>query len=228
MKTLALIPTLNEEKYISAVVAGARKHVDTVVVSDGGSYDKTCHLAKDKGAKVYSSMSIGLGDNLIKGLNKVLKGKDRPHVIVLLDGDGQHNPDEIPELLRPILEGQADIVMGNRMKVQGMPPYRIFGNGILSAFVNYRAKCQLKDSMVGFLAIKSNAIPRLTEKGWGVYIELLIKARSNGHRLASVFITPIYHPDYQDNSTLPPFKLGIRLLWYILKWRFKVEVLHER
>ena len=225
MKIVAVIPCLNEAKHIGLVVRYTKPYVNEVFVADGGSTDDTVRIATAEGASVRSFIKAkGLGDNLIRALNLVAYGRNKADIIVLLDGDGQHNPCEIPDLLKPILENQADVVMGNRMVQRGMPPYRIFGNGILTAFANFKSKKQFADSMVGFWAIKREALPRLTEPGWGVYTELLIKCRSNGHRLTSVPIQPIYHDWYSDNSTLPPINLGVRLLWFILKWRWKCEV----
>lgn len=219
LKILTLIPCLNEEKHITEVVNKAKQYSDIVCVADGGSKDNTYHKSKMAGANVYLNyFAMGLGDNLRSGLNKAIQ-KHNPDIIVLLDGDGQHNPDEIPNLLRPILNNQADVVVGNRTTVKGMPPYRLFGNGILSAVINFHAKQQFKDAMTGFWAIRAEAIPKLTEHGWGIYTELLIKVRANGHRLTSVPITPIYHKEYSENSTETPFKLGLILLWSIIKWR---------
>jgi glycosyltransferase involved in cell wall biosynthesis len=221
MKTIAVIPCLNEQRHIVAVVKGALKYVDTVLVMDGESQDGTAELARRAGAKVYRG-KLGLGANLKRGLNFATSYK--PDVIVLLDGDGQHNPDLIPNLLKPIQDGMADVVMGNRKAIKGFPPYRIFGNGVLTAFANWHSRVQFADSMVGFWALTTEAVPALTESGWGIYTEMLMKVRSNGHRIVSVGIEPIYHPNYEDNSTLPAFNLGIRLLYFILKWRLKCEI----
>jgi glycosyltransferase involved in cell wall biosynthesis len=223
---LAIIPCLNEGKFIGRVVAETRKYVDDVLVSDGGSTDDTTSIARDSEARVHVKKVTGLGRNLRKGLNIALNGKVKPKIIVLMDGDGQHKPSDIPALLKPIWDGRADVVMGNRTVVRGMPPYRLLGNGVLSAFANFGSKVQSPDSMVGFWVMKASAVPRLTENGWGIYTELLIKARANGYRLLSVPISPVYHKEYSDNSTERPFKLGLKLLWSIIKWRIKVEVFH--
>lgn len=227
MRIVAIIPALNESKHIAQVVKDTLPHVDYVRVVDGGSEDNTWRIARDAGARTYFHKTKGLGINLQKGLSLTLNLKYKPDIIILLDGDGQHNPAEIPALLTPILENKADVVVGNRTTVRGMPPYRLFGNGILSACVNFRARQQFRDSMTGFWAIRSAAVPKLTEKGWGVYTELLIKVRSNGHRLTSVPVTPIYHRDYNDNSAEKPLRLGFILLWSIIKWRFVCEVIKK-
>jgi glycosyltransferase involved in cell wall biosynthesis len=223
----AVIPCLNEGKFIGSVVRHTRQYVDVVLVTDGGSTDNTVYEARVAGAKVHAENVVGLGRNLRKGLNIALNGRNKPAIIVLLDGDGQHKASDIPGLLAPILEGKADVVLGNRTVVKGMPPYRLFGNGILSAFANFKSKTQLPDAMVGFWALRVEAIPKLTDNGWGVYIELLMKVRSNGYRLASVPIQPIYHEKLEDNSMERPFKQGLKLLWAIIKWRFICEVLHH-
>lgn len=218
MKTLALIPCLNEAKYIGSVVRSARNYCDIVIVADGGSTDDTVAKARKYGACTFQNQTRGLGENLRYGLSSAI-GVYKPDIIILLDGDGQHDPAEIPDLIKPIIDNRADVVVGNRTAVRGMPPYRLFGNGILSAVINFHAKQQFKDAMTGFWAIRAEAIPKLTEHGWGIYTELLIKVRANGHRLTSVPITPIYHKEYSENSTETPFKLGLILLWSIIKWR---------
>jgi glycosyltransferase involved in cell wall biosynthesis len=223
----AVIPCLNEDRFIGSVVRKTRQYVDHVLVTDGGSIDHTVYEAKIAGAKVHTDKVIGLGRNLRKGLNIALNGRSRPDIVVLLDGDGQHKPSDIPLLLAPIIDGRADVVLGNRTMVKGMPPYRLFGNGILSAFANFRSKVQLPDAMVGFWALKAEAVPNLTEPGWGVYIELLVKIRYNGFRLTSVPIQPIYHEELSDNSAEKPLKQGLKLLWAITKWRIICEVLHR-
>ncbi|EHR79127.1 glycosyl transferase [Thermococcus litoralis DSM 5473] len=112
MKTLIIIPAYNEELTIGSVVALAKKYGDVLVVDDG-SKDRTSEIAQKAGAIVIRhEVNKGKGAALKTGFGYALaNGYD---VIVTIDADGQHNPDEIPLLLKPILEGEADLVIGSR------------------------------------------------------------------------------------------------------------------
>lgn len=219
MKTIAVIPALNEEKRIGGVIKEAKKHVGMVVVSDGLSKDKTRDIAYSMGADVVCGKP-GYGNCIIRGLRwaKSLGAE----VIVLLDSDGQHDPSEIPNMVKPIIDGKADIVMGCRG--EGMPKYRRFGNLIITTICNIGARFRPPDAVTGYWAIRANKLPTLTETHWGMAIELLIKGRSNGARMATVGVKAIYHGSYKENSHASPLKLGLNLLWYVIKWRFICEI----
>ena len=225
MKTIAVIPCRNEAKHIAEVVSEAAKYVDKVIVSDGRSTNGTRSLAREAGAKIRASHAkeiIGYGACVKRGFAAALVNE--ADIIVLLDGDGQHNPAEIPKLLEPIKQGKADIVMGQRLD-GNMPRYRRFGNKMLTAICNTGARFRPPDALCGYWAVSVKALPKLTENKWGVAVELLIKSRANGCRMMGVPIEAIYHDNYEDNSSVPPLKLGLSLLWLIIKWRLKVEVL---
>jgi len=227
MKTIAVIPCRNEAKHIDSVVIEALKHVDMVIVSDGQSTDGTLGIAKQAGAHVRLSEineAIGYGACIKRGIEEALSAK--AGIIVLLDGDGQHDPAEISKLVNPIKHGNADIVMGQRLD-GNMPAYRRFGNKVLTAICNTGATFRPSDALCGYWAVSVKALPKLTEDKWGVAVELLIKSRANGCRMMGIPIEAIYHDNYEDNSSVPPLKLGLSLLWLIIKWRFKVEVLRR-
>lgn len=223
MKTIAIIPCRNEAKHIVAVVTKARQHVDSVWVADDHSTDDTVLLAIGAGASVFTHIKCnGVGSAIREGI-MLAKKYQRPDIIVLLDGDGQHNPDDIPKLIEPIKQGRADIVMGQRVKGK-VPTYRGFGIKFLTLACNIWTKMQIPDAMTGFWAVSANSIPNLTENKWGYAVEMLVKSRNNRCRMMGVPIEAIYHSKYSDNSTTSPLKLGLYLLWVIIKWRLKVEV----
>lgn len=223
MKTIAVIPCHDEEKHIAEVVKKSLQHVDQVLVEDDASTDATSRLARGAGAFVVNiKTNHGAGYAVVRGL-KLAKIALDADIIVILDGDGQHNPDEIPKLIVSIAEDSADIVMGQRFE-GNMPPYRRFGNNVLSFVCNIGATFKPPDAMSGYWAISTKAIPELTENKWGWAVELLIKSRNNGSRMMGVPVEAIYHDKYSDNSAVSPLRLGLSLLWMIIKWRFKVEV----
>ncbi len=116
--------------------------------------------------------------------------------------------------------------MGIRVK-GNMPKYRRFGSKLLSFVCNIGSSFKPADSLTGFWAIKVNAIPNLTEEKWGWAIELLIKLRNKNRIIMRVPVKAIYHDRYSDNSAVSPIWLGLVLLWMIIKWRWKVEILKQ-
>jgi glycosyltransferase involved in cell wall biosynthesis len=228
MKTVAVIPCYNEAMHLGKVVTEARKYVDLVLVSNGRSTDNSLAVAVDAGAKVIlpgADFNHGYGANVKRGLQNAIQAH-QADVAVILDADGQHDPASIPGLLAPILSGQADVVMGCRV-AGNMPAYRRFGNRVLTAICNAGTNFSPPDAVTGYWAVAVKSLPSLTEQTWGLAVELLIKARANGCRMAAVPVMAIYHKDYNDNSATSPIELGLTLLWYITKWRVKVEVLKE-
>jgi len=228
LKTVAVIPALNEAKHIGTVVTEAKKHVDVVIVSDGRSTDKTRDISHNAGAVIIGTPregKVGYGICIRRGLQYATK-RYKPEAIVILDGDGQHNPAEIPNLLQFILDDSVDVVMGCRG--DGMPAYRRFGNRVLTAVCNIGSHFKPHDALTGYWAIRTEHLPKLTENKWGLAVELLIKSRSSGSHMTSVMVQSIYHDNYKDNSHTTPIKLGLALLWLIVKWRFLCEVLKRR
>lgn len=227
MKTAAVIPCRNEAKHIKAVVEEAIKHVNVVIVSDGNSTDGTREIAFKAGAEIIGTpvkSTFGYGVQLRRGLQYARK-KYSPDAIVILDGDGQHDPKDIQKMLSPIVADKADVVMGSRDGT--MPSYRRFGNRVLTFICNFGCSFKPRDALTGYWAIKPKKAPKLTEDKWGLAVELLVKSRTNGCRMAIVPVNTIYHENYSDNSTTSPIELGLKLLFMIIKWRIKCEVLKK-
>ena len=111
-KIVAAIPCFNAEHFIADVVSKAKKYVDGVIVIDDGSHDGTAEVARAAGALVVNhGTNRGYGE-AIKSCFETAKA-NAADVLVILDGDGQHKPDEIPLLLAPILKGEADLIIGS-------------------------------------------------------------------------------------------------------------------
>jgi glycosyltransferase involved in cell wall biosynthesis len=111
-KIIAGLPAFNEEKYIGTIILKTKKYVDEVIIVDDGSTDQTAEVAGLAGAEVIRhKKNMGYGAS-IKSLLDEAKKREAT-AFVLLDADYQHNPDEIPELIKPLSEG-FDIVIGSR------------------------------------------------------------------------------------------------------------------
>src|SRR5262245_57431376 len=129
-KVIAVIPAFNEAGHVGKVVVDARRYASQVVVIDDGSRDNTAEEARQAGAVVFRHViNRGLGGRIIPGWRAALRlGAD---VIVTLDADGQHVAAEIADVARPILNNEADFVIGTRLtNTKGMPFTRIIANRI--------------------------------------------------------------------------------------------------
>jgi len=155
MKTIAAIPCYNEGLAIGSVVLKARRYVDEVLVVDDGSTDDTVEVAETAGATVVAHEAN-------KGKGRAVKNTLRYAVehsfdaLVLLDGDGQHDPNEISQLLVPLINDAADLVIGFRTFDQ-MPAYRRVGRKVLDSATGG----PVRDSQCGFRALNRKAIKML-------------------------------------------------------------------
>lgn len=229
MKIIAVVPTYNEQKAIADVVARAKKYVTAVVVSDDLSKDLTCQLAKESGANVIlNPKNHGAGGNTWHGMELALDSIYHGEIIVTLDGDGQHNADEIPLLLKPILMGEADFVIGSRFEqYKNSPLYRRLGISVITYAYNIFHKVKVDDSQSGFRAYNRKVLEScpITETGFAFSVETLVKFRAKGFRIKEVPIKCIYHKELIENSSMNPIKHGLKVLWAVIKWRVLVEVL---
>lgn len=176
----ACIPAYNQEKSIERVVRATLKYVEHVIVIDDGSFDRTAELAEQAGALVIRhTMNMGYGAAIKSGFRMALK--ERADIIVTLDADLQHNPEDIPSLLAPILDGNAEIVIGSRIidNDDGMPAYRKAGMRFITKLMQYNG-VPVKDAQSGFRAYSLKALrtilPNLTDSGYGLITESLAEA----------------------------------------------------
>jgi glycosyltransferase involved in cell wall biosynthesis len=229
MKTVVVIPSRNEAKFIKPVVERLIKQGLTVIVSDDDSTDNTIDCASRAGAMVVKSGSKkhGYGHTLKVGIDVAIK-EYHPDILVFMDGDGQHSPRDINGLLFPLMSDTADVVLGNRFHLPGYKPfYRKLGIQLCTWVANLGSKHKVEDVSTGYWAIKTRCLPTITEMGWGATFELLVKVRAAKYRIASVPIKPIRHKHSRDNSTANVFVLGTIVLWKIIKWRFLCEILRK-
>lgn len=191
----AVIPAYNEETAIGSMVIGTKQYVNQVIVVDDGSTDKTSEIARIAGAEVIKHPeNMGKGAALKTGFENI---KDAD-IIVTIDGDGQHHPQDIPKLLKPIIEGEADIVNGSRYLGQeknGTPIYRRLGQTVLDSATNLGSGLKITDSQSGFRAFSKYAIPafRFNENGFFIESEMLLDAAKYGSRVVEVPIGVTYN-----------------------------------
>ena len=213
-KILAAMPAYNEESYIGSIVLKTKKYVDDVLVIDDGSTDQTSAIAKLAGAVVirYPKRN-GKGQAIQKIISKA-KEKDID-ILVLLDADSQHNPDEITNLVKAVSDGY-DLVIGSRNgESYKTPKYRRIGQKILLYFTQFLSKEKIIDSESGFRALSRKAIHGITlyEDGFAVDTEMIACASDSHLVIGHVPISNIY---VIDGSTLNPVRHGLGVLLRIL------------
>ena len=242
MKVTVIIPAYNAAKIVASVIARVpRGIVDEVIVVDDGSRDNTFEVlsAIPNIVVLRHLTNCGYGGAQIKLHEAALdNGAD---IIVLLHADGGHFPEEIPQVIEPILSGQADIVIGSRIagilhkasKVAGsrwlgaairgpMPAHRFWGHVGLTAIQNLIFGAHYHSWPEGFRAITREAILRLPfrqfDSGYLFDTEFLMAAHHAGLRIVEVPVSAYY--DARAGSSAPPFSYGLRVLWLLFSKHF--------
>ncbi|MEM3703004.1 MAG: glycosyltransferase family 2 protein [Candidatus Bathyarchaeia archaeon] len=216
-----VIPSLNEAETISECVLKAKEAFvccgvkGEVVVADN-SEDETPEIAKSLGARVVTPDRRGYGYAYHYGI-KHARGK----YIVMGDADGTYDFLEMPKLLKPLLKGEADLVIGSRFKGEikkdAMPwLHRYFGNPALTAILNLFFKAGISDAHSGFRAARREALERLNLRSNGMEYasEMVLKAAWKGLKVKEVPIT--YHPRKGGRPKLNSFSDGWRHLKLML------------
>ena len=199
-KLTAILPAYNNELCISSIILSSKKYVDRVIVVDDGSTDNTAKIAELAGAQlIRHHYNKGKGTALKTGF-EAAKGSE---IIVTLDSDGQHNPEEIPKLISPIINGEADIVNGSRYinrNKKNIPLYMHIGRLILNKITNLNSKLDIRDSQSGFRAFARYTLPafRFSSIDFGIESEMLMDAANAGLRIKEVKISA---GDNVDNYT---------------------------
>lgn len=217
-ETVAIIPAFNEELTIGSVVLKTRRYVDEVIVVDDGSSDRTEEVARLAGAVVVrNEINEGKANALKRGFEE-LKGRDLS-AVVLLDGDGQHEPQEIPRLLEPVLNGEADLVIGSRFigANDDTPAYRHFGQRILNIVTNVGTRQKITDSQSGFRALSARAVASLDfpSKGYGIESDMILRFSEKGLRIKEVPISSRY--DVPKGHKKNPFAHGLEVFARVLR-----------
>jgi len=211
-KVIVALPAYNEEKYIAGIVSKAIQHADKVVVLDDGSSDDTAWEAMGAGAEVvYHDGNKGYGATIQSILEYARKEKSE--VLVIIDADDQHFPEDIPALVKAIRDGY-DLAIGCRSG-KDVPTFRRVGGTVLSVFTWMLSGVWVRDSQCGFRAYSRRAVEVVCpkENGMTVGSEVVGIAGRMGLRITEVPISVRY---MADSSTHNPVKQGFYTLWKVL------------
>ena len=210
LKIIVAMPAYNEARYIGSVILKARQYADEVIVIDDGSSDDTVKVAGLAGATVVQHKENQGYGAAIQSILAQARARN-PDILVLLDADSQHDPEEISALTKAISDGY-DLAIGSRkLRRDDIPAYRQAGQKVISYFTRILSGSKLADTESGFRAFSRKAIAVLEpkEKGMAVSAETVSLATAKGLKIAEVPISAIYT---KDGSTLNPVKHGLGVL----------------
>jgi dolichol-phosphate mannosyltransferase len=185
-----VIPVLNEEQGLRELIEKARPYAGEVLVIDGHSTDQSAAIAAACGARVHYDNGKGKGDALRASIPLVTR-----EITVFMDADWSHDPDDIPRLVQPIVDGEADHVTGSRLLGGSSELHggfdeflRLMGSSFITACINRKFRVRISDSQNGFRAVRTDVLRRLDlrENITTIEQEMIIKTLKGGFRLAEV------------------------------------------
>ncbi len=211
-----VIPTLNEQEAIGKVLDSIEKSVTSsyvMVVVDGRSEDRTVEIASSRKAEVLFQEGVGYGDALRTGFKHAVDKHD-PHTIAMMDGDGTYDAQDLRKLVKPILEGDADLAIGNRflmMDPEAMSLTNKVGNRVISRLVSFLLGKDIHDTQCGLRAFRSPLAKEFMScsDGMPFATEMLVTAARRGARIVEL---PVRYHLRLGTTKLSPLGDGARIL----------------
>ena len=200
------LPAFNEEKNIASIITQLKKKYKLIIVCDDGSSDLTAAISEEMGAVVVKhKKNLGYG-GAIRSL--FLKAKELDcDILVTFDSDGQHKISDIENVIKPIQNKEANIVIGSRFlgNVEGtLPTYRKLGIKAITNLVNSNTGNKITDSQSGFRGYDKTTLEKIipSDSGMGVSTEILIKANKHNFKIIEIPITILYQEEISSQQTL--------------------------
>lgn len=223
-----IIPAFNEENSIAKVIEEIPDIVDEIIVVNNNSTDATSEIAKKAGATVLSENKKGYGYACLKGLQYISSQSIKPYIIVFLDGDYSDHPEELINIVKPVLDHDMDLVIGARTKELrekgSMTPQQVFGNWLATSLMKLLFKASYTD-LGPFRAIKYEKLLALQmeDKTYGWTVEMQLKALK--HKLSYCEV-PVHYKKRIGTSKISgtikgTVMAGIKIVGWILKYSFK-------
>ena len=221
-KISVIIPAFNEEESIGLVIKSLpQKKIKEIIVVNNGSTDKTAYIAKEHGARVVDEAYRGYGAACLKGVSEL----NEPEIVVFLDGDFSDFPEEIENLVKPIVENRADFVLGSRMifpeSRAALLPQARYGNILAVFLMKLFFRYQFTD-LGPFRAIRYQSLKEIsmTDKNFGWTVEMQIKAVKHGLRIMEI---PVHYRKRIGVSKITgtlsgTFKAGTKIIFTIFKY----------
>jgi len=214
-KVCILIPTLNEEETIGEIVREFKEQgFEDILVFDGNSTDSTREIAVREGARVELQDGKGKG-TAIRQAFELIDAETEAEAVVMIDGDGTYLPSEVDKLIRPIINGAADHVIGNRFGFGGAFTWsHRIGNKMVNKVFGFGYGLKLNDILSGYRAFTMKCIRRmnLQKSGFELETEMAIESVKKGERIKEV---PITYRKRKGKSKLGFFKDGLRIAYTV-------------
>ena len=218
---MVAMPAYNEERRVGATVSGVKPYADVVVVVDDGSKDKTVAVAEEAGAVVVRHRrNKGYGGALNTIFSTAKKYK--PDILVIIDSDGQHNPEDVPRFVAKIGEGY-DVVIGSRFLTQEskamIPGYRKLGMKVLDTATDMVTNgAHVSDSQSGFRAYTREAynVVNISGNGMSAGSEILMQISDRKLPIGEIPISVRY--DLEDTSSQNPIRHGVSVLMNLVRF----------
>lgn len=218
-KITIVIPTYNEEKTVKDIINKCKNYCDDIlVVLSKKSNNETINAVKSCGVEYIFDNGKGKGDAVRIAITRIENG-----IIVFIDADGSHDPNDIPNLILPIKEDKADLVIGSRMtggsdELHGTIEefLRLMFSSIITLIINYRFGVHITDYQNGFRAIRADTAKKLNliEDITTIEQEMGMKCLKGGYRIAEV----PSHEYYGGKSSFNVWRVGFRYLWTIIRY----------
>ena len=221
-KISVIIPAFNEEESIGLVIESLpQKKIKEIIVVNNGSTDKTAYVAREHGARVVDESYRGYGAACLKGISEL----NDPEIVVFIDGDFSDFPEEIESLVSPIIDNQADFVLGSRMLLSqsraSLLPQARYGNLLAVFLMKIFFRHQYTD-LGPFRAIRYKSLKELNmnDENFGWTVEMQIKAVKHGLRIIEI---PVHYRKRIGVSKITgtisgTFKAGTKIIFTIFKY----------
>ncbi len=229
-KIAVVVPAHNEEKLIANTIATIPDFVDSIIIINDGSKDTTEEIVRplmkknDKISLITHETNKGVGAAIKSGYVESLRTS--MDIAVVMAGDGQMDPLELPRLMRPIIDNEADYTKGNRLehsKRLKMPPIRRFGNSLLTLLTKVASGYwNLIDPQNGYTAISKKALAKINldniYDGYGCPNDILIELNIHDLRVHDIDMPPVYR---EEVSGIRIGRFSLRLSWLLMKGFFR-------
>jgi len=227
-KVVIVMPAYNAAKTIKKTYQDIPQDIaDEIIVVDDDSHDQTVKLAKDLGLKVFiHSSNLGYGANQKTCYWEALKSK--PDIVVMIHPDYQYDATLIPDLVKPIIDGRSDIMLGSRIRSRkeslagGMPLYKYFANRFLTILENIILGLNLSEYHTGFRAFKSQVLRTLPFQRFSNDFvfdqEILISAVATGFKIGEIPVPVRYFPEASSINFIRSVRYGLMTLLTLLKY----------
>jgi glycosyltransferase involved in cell wall biosynthesis len=213
-KTIAVIPAYNESEHIANIVKRTKKYVNQVIVVDDGSKDNTSELAHGADIVLRHIVNIGKGFAMRTGFEAAIL--NNANIVIFLDADGQHKPEDIPQLITELNEKELDMVSCRREFNKNMPLILRVGNWGLVGLFNFMYHSKIHDISNGFRAIKTDKYNQIKwdSSGYSVETEILAKAHKYRLKNGEIPIDTIYLNKVKGTTVFDGINMALKMAYW--------------